>query len=229
MSVRVLVIDDDPAVQDLARAYLARLGFAVDAAMDGRTGVALAAALDPAVIVIDQGLPDVSGDAVLEEIRRRSSVPIVMISGSATTEDRVQGLNGGADDYLTKPFSPRELAARVTAVLRRCDRDRTSARLLSFGAGQLVIDMERHEVRVRGRACALTMSEYELLLALARRPGRVLTRAELAAEAGQHNVSARTVDSHIGNLRRKIEDVPTSPRTVSTVRGVGYRLDLVAD
>jgi DNA-binding response OmpR family regulator len=223
---RILLIDDDPSVHEVARAYLEREGYIVYSATDGRDGLALAATRRPALFVLDRLLPDMSGEAVLQEIRRRSQVPVLMLSGRAGANERVEGLSLGADDYLNKPFSPRELVARVKALLRRGSGEVMSRDILTFDGGILEIDSVRHEVRVAGRRCDVTPSEYKLLMALADRPGRVYSRAELAYRARGHDFVGyeRTVDAHIKNLRRKIEEDPANPRYVETVRGVGYRL-----
>jgi DNA-binding response OmpR family regulator len=223
---RILLIDDDASVHEVARLYLERDGFIVYSATTGREGLSLAATRQPALFVIDLVLPDMSGDAVLQEVRRRSQVPVLMLSGAAGADERVLGLSLGADDYLNKPFSPRELVARVKALLRRGNGQVMSRDKLVFDEGALEIDTVRHEVLAHGRRCDVTASEYKLLMALADRPGRVYSRAELAYKARGHDFVGyeRTVDAHIKNLRRKIEDDPASPRFVETVRGVGYRL-----
>ena len=173
MNERILLIDDDPSVHEVARAYLEREGYIVYSATDGRDGLALAATRRPALFVLDRLLPDMSGEAVLQEIRRRSQVPVLMLSGRAGADERVEGLSLGADDYLNKPFSPRELVARVKALLRRGSGEVMSRDILTFDGGILEIDAVRHEVRVAGRRCDVTPSEYKLLMALADRPGRV--------------------------------------------------------
>jgi DNA-binding response OmpR family regulator len=160
---RILLIDDDASVHEVARVYLEREGYIVYSATDGREGLDLAATRTPALFVVDLFLPDISGEAVLQEIRRRSQVPVLMLSGRAGADERVQGLSLGADDYLTKPFSPRELVARVKALLRRGSGEVMSRDLLIFDDGALEIDAVRHEVRVGGRACDVTPSEYNLL------------------------------------------------------------------
>jgi two-component system OmpR family response regulator len=210
---RILLIDDDASVLEVARLYLERDGYIVYTATNGRDGLSVAATRQPALYVVDLFLPDVSGEAVLQEIRRRSEVPVLMLSGRAGADERIQGLSLGADDYLTKPFSPRELVARVKALLRRGGGQAASRDLLTFDDGVLEIDAVRHEVRVAGRRCDVTPSEYKLLMALADRPGRVYSRAELAYKARGHDFVGyeRTVDAHIKNLRRKIEDDPANP------------------
>jgi DNA-binding response OmpR family regulator len=223
---KILIVDDDAAVHEVACAYLEPEGYIVYSASDGRIGLALNSSRSPALLVLDQMLPDITGAAILEEIRGRSRVPILMLSAKAATEDRVQALLMGADDYLVKPFSPRELVARVKALLRRGEGEAMVEELTTFDDGRLEIDRVRYEVRVDGRLRELTTSEFNLLVALAGRPGRVYTRDELAYRARGHDFEgyARTVDAHVKNLRRKIEDDPSRPRYVETVRGVGYRL-----
>jgi DNA-binding response OmpR family regulator len=223
---KILIVDDDPSVHEVACAYLEQEGYIVYSACDGSTGLAMHTSRSPALLVLDQMLPDISGAAILEEIRRRSRVPILVLSAMATTEDRVQGLFMGADDYLVKPFSPRELVARVKALLRRGEGEAMVEEVTTFDDGRLEIDRVRYEVRVAGGLRDLTTSEFNLLVALAGRPGRVYTREELAYRARGHDFEgyARTVDAHVKNLRRKIEDDPSRPRYVETVRGVGYRL-----
>jgi len=231
MSTRILLIDDDPAVHEVARPYLEREGYLVYSATVARDGIDLARIRNPSLLVLDRMLPDMTGEQVLEEIRRRSDVPVVMLSGAAGVDERIEGLALGADDYLNKPFSPRELIARVKAVLRRRgEGGGVQAEVLVFDGGSLHIDTVRHEVRVDGSVRDLTPSEYNLLLALAEHPGRVYTRSELAYKARGHDFEGyeRTVDAHIKNLRRKIEPEFAQPRYVETVRGVGYRLGVDA-
>ena len=226
MNERILIIDDDTVVQQVARASLERDGYLVHCSGDGAEGLALSAARTPALIVLDLGLPDVPGETVLQEVRRRSEVPIIVLSAKGRMEERVKGLGLGADDYLPKPFSPLELVARVKALLRRAGGRVTARDLLSFDDGRLEIDTVRHEVRVDGEPCDLTRSEYDLLLVLAQYPGRVYSRAEIAYRLRGHDFEGdeRVVDVHVRNLRRKIEVDSAAPRRVETIRGVGYRL-----
>jgi DNA-binding response OmpR family regulator len=223
---RILIIDDDAVVRDIARAALERDGYMVHATGTGSEGLALTVARSPALIVLDLGLPDLSGEEILREVRRRSDVPIVVLSARGRMEERVKGLGLGADDYLAKPFSPLELVARVKALLRRA-RGRVAARdLLAFDGGRLEIDTVRHEVRVDGAARDVTRSEFDLLAVLAQYPGRVYSRSEIAyrLRGDDFEGDERVVDVHVRNLRRKIEADPSRPCRVETVRGVGYRL-----
>jgi DNA-binding response OmpR family regulator len=226
MNERILIVDDDAVVQDVARASLERDGYIVHAATGGDEAMALTAARAPSLLVLDLGLPDVPGEIVLQEIRRRSQVPIIVLSAKGRMEERVAGLGLGADDYLPKPFSPLELVARVKALLRRTGGDPAPRDLLAFDGGRLEIDSVRHEVRVDGRPRGLTRSEYDLLVVLAQYAGRVYSRAEIAYRLRGHDFEGdeRMIDVHVRNLRRKIEDDPARPRCIETVRGIGYRL-----
>jgi DNA-binding response OmpR family regulator len=223
---RILIIDDDAVVQQVARASLERDGYIVHCAGAGNEGLALAAARSPALIVLDLGLPDIAGESVLQEVRRRSAVPIIVLSAKGRMEERVKGLGLGADDYLPKPFSPLELVARVKALLRRAGGRVTARDLLAFDGGRLEIDTVRHEVRVEGAPRDVTRSEFDLLVVLAQYPGRVYSRAEIAYRLRGHDFDGdeRVVDVHVRNLRRKVEVDPAAPRCVETVRGIGYRL-----
>ena len=226
VSERILIIDDDPVVQEVATDCLERDGYIVYSATEGAAGLALGAARGPALIVLDLGLPDMAGEQVLQDVRRRSRVPIIVLSGKAATEDRVRGLSLGADDYLAKPFSPRELVARVKALLRRAAGDLSGRDLLAFDDGRLEIDNVRNEVRVGGQPRDVTRTEFDLLSVLAQYPGRAYSRAEIAyrLRGYEYEGDERVVDVHVRNLRRKIESDPARPRCVETVRGVGYRL-----
>jgi DNA-binding response OmpR family regulator len=193
----------------------------------GRDGLALAERSKPGLIVLDLMLPDVSGEDICREIRRRSDVPILMLTAKASEDERVGGLALGADDYLIKPFSPRELVARVRAVLRRTQGTEIPlVEVLSFDGGALEIDTVRREVRRGGEPVELTPNEYRLLVTLARYPGRVYSRFELINHVQGYEFEGyeRTIDAHVKNLRKKIEPDPKHPRYVETVFGVGYRL-----
>ncbi len=223
----VVVIDDEPSVREVARAYLEKAGYRVHVAINGRDGLALAERQNPGLIILDLMLPDVSGEDVCLEIRKRSDVPILMLTAKVGEDDRVAGLQLGADDYLTKPFSPRELVARVRAILRRAHGTEVPlVETLRFDDGRLLIDTVQHEVRRDGEVVRLTPREYKLLVALARYPGRVYSRFELVNLVQGYDSTGyeRTIDAHVKNLRRKIEPNSRRPRYVETVHGVGYRL-----
>jgi len=227
LNKRVVVVDDDPSVQEVVRAYLERDGYLVYVAGTGSEGLAITERVKPGLIVLDLMLPDRRGEDVAVEIRRRSDVPVLMLTAKASEDERVGGLALGADDYLTKPFSPRELVARVRAILRRTTgAEMPLVERLSFDDGALVIDTVSHEVRVRGEAVELTRNEYRLLTTLARYPGRVYSRFELTnhVQGYEYEGYERTIDAHVKNLRKKIETDPRHPRFVETVFGAGYRL-----
>ena len=229
MNERIIIVDDEPWVHEVVRAYLERDGFIVYGAGDGREGLDLAMTKRPDLVVLDLMLPDLSGEEICRRLRERSDVAILMLTAKSGEEERIAGLGLGADDYLVKPFSPRELVARVKAVLRRTrGGEMPLVELLRFDDGRLEIDSVRHEVRVAGEPVDLTPSEYKLLLALAQYPGRAYSRLELINRVQGYDFAGyeRTVDAHVKNLRRKIEPNPAKPHYVETVHGIGYRLGL---
>jgi len=221
---RVLVVDDEAKIREVVRDYLSAAGFQVSAAPDGTTALESARAQPPDLVVLDLGLPDRDGLDVAQELRRHSSVPVIMLTARGDEIDRVLGLELGADDYLVKPFSPRELVARVRAVLRRSDAAADDRREV-FTVGDVTVDAVRRRVVVAERAVELTATEFALVEALARQPGRVFTRSQLLEVI--HGIAVesyeRAIDAHVKNLRRKLEPDPHHPRYLLTVHGVGYR------
>ena len=219
----VLVVDDEPRIVELARDYLEHAGFAVMTAVDGPSALTAVRVRKPDVLVLDLGLPGMDGLDVARAIRRDSMLPIIMLTARDDELDRILGLEIGADDYVTKPFSPRELVARIRAILRRVDRQEEPGDRIEVG--DVSIDFARMRVAVAGRIVELTPTEFQLLVALARQPGRIFTRSQLLDSI--HGVTfesyERAVDAHVKNLRRKLEDDPSRPRYVLTVYGVGYR------
>ena len=230
MAATVLVVEDEGKLRELVRSYLERAGFTVLSTGSGTDAIAMAADASPDLVVLDLGLPDVPGETVARELRAAAAVPIVMLTAKSAEEDRIAGLELGADDYVTKPFSPRELVLRVQAVLRR-GGSAAAREATSYGGGVLVIDEPRREVMVRGQAADLTPTEWGILVALATVPGRVYSRYELINRVRGYEFEGyeRTVDSHVKNLRRKIADDPSDPQIVQTVLGGGYRLGLARD
>jgi two-component system alkaline phosphatase synthesis response regulator PhoP len=220
---QILVVDDEPRIAEIARDYLARAGYAVTVAGNGADALALARTRRPDLIVLDLGLPQVDGLDVTRALRRQSSVPIIMLTARVEESDKLIGLELGADDYITKPFSPRELVARVRAVFRRVDAAPDRGELIR--AGDVTLDRPRMRAEVAGRRLDLTPAEFELLATLARQPGRVFTRAQLLDVVGGVDTDAfeRAIDAHVKNLRRKLEPDPRNPRYVLTVYGIGYR------
>jgi DNA-binding response OmpR family regulator len=229
MAHTILIVEDELKIRELLRGYFEREGFAVVTTGSGAEAITLAASAQPDLIVLDLRLPDVSGETVAAEVRRAARTPILMLTAKAGEEDRIHGLELGADDYVTKPFSPREVVLRAQAILRRSGVEGSEGPE-SFGAGRLTIDEARHEVTVDGAPVDLTATEFGLLAALAAAPGRVYSRGELLNRVRGYEVaSERTVDSHVRNLRRKVEPDPDHPAIVETVLGVGYRLGLSRD
>ncbi len=217
---RVLVVDDEPGIRETVRAYLERDGFAVDEAADGPTALARARTGAYVLVVLDLMLPGLSGREVCRRLRADSSVPILMLTARSGPEATAEGLDLGADDYMEKPFSPRELAARARAVLRRA---RPPGSRLEFPG--LSLDREARTACRDGTCVDLTATEWRILEALALRPGRVFSREEIASRAlGElWDGFDRTIDAHVKNLRRKLGEDPETPRWVETVRGMGYR------
>jgi DNA-binding response OmpR family regulator len=218
----VLVVDDDKKTVASIKLYLEHDGYQVAVAYDGRQALADARLQRPDLVVLDLMLPEISGIDVCRKLRDESSIPIIMLTSRATEEDKLRGLDLGADDYITKPFSPRELVARIRAVLRRSSRrDNSSA----IQKGDLIIDLKRHEVRVRDKLVQLTPTEFKLLEALAKAPGRTFTRQELVERALGWDYAGldRTVDAHIMNLRKKLDDGRSESSRIATVFGVGYK------
>jgi two-component system alkaline phosphatase synthesis response regulator PhoP len=219
----VLVVDDETPLRDLIRAYLERDGYTVVEASTGKEALSAAALHNPDIIVLDLMIPEIDGTEVCRRIRASSDVYIIMLTAKADEVDRVVGLEVGADDYLTKPFSPRELVARVRALLRRPRAQVAMARVLRFG--DLTIDVDGHEVRVGNDVITLTATEYRLIALLASTPGRMYSRAQLLEHVwgSSYYGDDRVVDVHIANARRKIQENSTSQPFVETVRGAGYR------
>jgi DNA-binding response OmpR family regulator len=228
---RVLVVDDEPAIRDVVARYLRDEGFIVDEAGDGVAALEQAAASPPDLLILDLNLPHLSGVEVFRRLRERSDVPVIMLTSRVNEVDRVVGLELGADDYVGKPFSPREVVARVKTVLRRYKHAPAAASRAAGEPpqkiGELEIDRAGHEVRARGHAVPLTPMEFKILEVLASNLGRAFSRDQLldkvSADGGAH-VFDRTLDRHIANLRQKIETDPARPRYVVTVFGVGYKL-----
>ncbi len=219
----VLVVDDETPLRELIRAYLEREGYTVHEAPNGREALTLTAQVQPDVMVLDLMLPEIDGIEVCRRVRATSDVYIIMLTARADEVDRVVGLEVGADDYLTKPFSPRELVARVRALLRRARSPQSPSKIMKFD--DLTIDIEGHELRMAGEEIAVTSTEFRLVVLLATTPGRLFTRAQLLEQVwgGSYYGDDHVVDVHIANARRKLKEDPTNPRFIETVRGAGYR------
>ncbi len=219
----VLVVDDEPKIVQLARDYLEHAGMGVLTAYDGKSALAVIRSAKPDLVILDLGLPGVDGLDVTRTVRKDSNVPIIMLTARTEEADKLVGLELGADDYITKPFSPKELVARVRAVLRRFESANAGSEIIR--AGDLTLDVPRLSVTVGERPVELTTTEFQLLAALARQPGRIFTRAQLldAVRGMAFESYERAIDAHIKNIRHKIEPDPREPRYILTVYGVGYK------
>jgi two-component system response regulator RegX3 len=226
VSSSVLVVDDDPGVLDVVSFMLKREGFDVDSERDGTSALDAARQKSYDIVILDVMLPGLSGTDVCRELRSESDVPILMLTARDAEIDRVLGLELGADDYVTKPFSTAELLSRVRAILRRRELDRANGGATLRNLGGLQIDLGRHEVRVDGERVHLTLSEFKVLALLAEQPDSVVSRKELMQHlwASEHVGDEHACEVHISNLRRKIERDPTQPQRLVTVRGMGYKL-----
>lgn len=223
---RVLVVDDEPMVREVVCAYLAREGFTVEEAADGRTALDHIRSQQPDLVVLDVMLPEIDGFSLLAEVRKKTDVPVILLTARTEEPDRVLGLELGADDYVVKPFSPRELAARVRTVLRRALTSRPVPERLQFDG--LTIDGAAREVAVDGRAVDLTPKEFELLAYLAASPRQVFSRAQILEQVWDSSdewQDPSTVTVHVRRIRQKIEENPNTPRYICTVWGVGYRFE----
>jgi two-component system alkaline phosphatase synthesis response regulator PhoP len=220
---QILVVDDEPRIAEICRDYLERAGFKVMVAGNGADALTLARSKQPDLIVLDLGLPKVDGLDVTRALRKRSTVPIIILTARVDESDKLIGLELGADDYMTKPFSPKELVARVRAVFRRIDLGPGHGDLIR--AAGITLDVPRMQAKAGTRAVDLTSTEFELLAMMMRQPGRVFTRGQLLDVLRGEELESidRVIDAHVKNLRRKLESDPRSPRYVLTVYGVGYK------
>ena len=225
---RILVVEDEQAIADAVAYALEEAGYDVDSVATGDLALDAARARDYDLMILDLMLPGTPGLEVCRTLRAESDLPIVMLTAADAEADRVEGLDSGADDYVTKPFSVAELVSRVRALLRRRLLDRTSA-TMTRSVGELEVDLNRHTATMSGRPLPLTRSEFRLVALLSSEPGRAFSREELVRHLWQSDFvgDRRSIDVHISNLRRKLESDPRNPRTLLTVRGVGYKL--VAD
>jgi two-component system alkaline phosphatase synthesis response regulator PhoP len=222
---RILVVDDDPGIVKLVRGYLEQVGFEVAVAYDGKKAMQIARNDRPDLVILDLMLPEMDGWDVCRALRKESDVPIIMLTARVEESDKLIGLELGADDYVTKPFSPRELVARVRSVLRRAEG--MPARHERISRGDITVDLSRHLVEVRGQSVDLTPTEFDLLATLMGDPGRAFTRSQLleAVQGYAYDGYERTIDVHIKNLRQKIEEDARSPQRVKTVYGIGYKFE----
>lgn len=226
MSSTILIVDDEEQILEILSSYLKADGFHVLTAMNGKKAIELALTYPIGLIVLDLMLPDVSGEEVCLAVRKQSRVPILMLTAKSGEAERIHGLSIGADDYLVKPFSPRELVARVRAILRRTGGYKELSDYLPIG--DVHIALQETKVTKRNQPIDLTPSEYRLLITMAKHPGRIWSREDLIAEVlgFDYTGNDRTIDTHIKNVRQKIEDDPRQPEYIKTVYGMGYRLDI---
>jgi two-component system OmpR family response regulator len=222
----VLVAEDDSKIAHVVRVYLENAGFRVVHAGAGREALALAEKEPPLLVILDLMLPDLDGEMVLQSLKEMGDVPVIILTSKASEEERLAGFALGADDYLVKPFSPRELVSRVKAVLRRSGREEVAgASVLSFNGGALILDAHSYQVVRDGAPASLTPTEFKVLLTLASIPQKVFTREELVEKALGYSFEGyeRSVDVHVKNIRQKIADTPRDPTFIQTIYGVGYR------
>lgn len=223
---KILVVDDEPKIVEVVRSYLENVGYPVIEAYSGKEALDKFYRDNPSLIVLDLMLPDISGEEICKAIRKKSRVPIIMLTAKIEEEDILKGLDIGADDYVTKPFSPRQLIARIAAVLRRTEEDGAPlSNVLSYNDDGLMIDTLKYEVKKNNTVINLTPNEYKILMALVKYPSKTFTREELICMVLGEDFDGydRTIDTHIKNLRQKLEADPRNPKYVLTVHGVGYR------
>ncbi len=223
---KILVVDDEAKISEVIKSYLEHDGYKVSTALNGKAALNGYNEFNPDLIVLDLMLPDISGEEICKRIRKNSSVPIIMLTAKVSDDEVITGLDIGADDYVLKPFSPKQLLARVAAVLRRSAKESADDRSkIVFDNGELVIDTFVHEIRKAGSIINLTPNEYRILVTMSGYPKKTFTREELISMALGDDFEGfdRTVDTHIKNLRQKIEDDPKAPKYLVTVHGVGYR------
>lgn len=226
MSKKILVVDDEPQIVKVLSAYLERASFRVITAANGKVALLQFSKENPDFVILDLNLPELDGLDVCREIRRKSNVPILMLTARVEEADRLIGLELGADDYVVKPFSPREIVARVRTIFRRTSASDTADASL-IQVGQLTVDLDKHVVTLNGKIINLTPTEFDILVVLARQPKRVFSRLQIMEQAQGDAFEGyeRTIDAHIKNLRLKLEPDPKNPTYIQTVFGVGYKLE----
>lgn len=225
-NIKILVVDDEEKIAEVVKSYLENGGFKVYCAYSGNEALELFDRIDPRLVVLDLMLPDMSGEDVCRTIRKKSRVPIIMLTAKVEEESILNGLGIGADDYVTKPFSPRQLVARVIALLRRSDDEiMPLSSVLSFNNGELLVDSIKHEIKKEGQLVNLTPNEYKILMALIKYPQKAFTRDELVflVLGNDYEGYDRTIDTHVKNLRQKIEPDVRTPKYILTVYGLGYK------
>ena len=225
MNRKILVVDDEPQIIKVLKGYLEKAGFQVVTAGDGQMALLLFQREKPDFVILDLNLPGMDGLEICTAIRRESNVPILMLTARVEEADRIIGLELGADDYVIKPFSPREVVTRVRTILRRVEAQPSTGEVIQVG--DLIIDLEKHEVHMAGKTVELTPTEFDILVALARHPRRVFSRYQIMEQAQGNAFEGyeRTIDAHIKNIRLKLEPDPKKPAYIRTVFGLGYKLE----
>lgn len=227
MNTRILIIEDEKKIAEILRLYLEREGFTITQATTAKDALSLVKKNIPDLIILDLILPDMDGEELCRMIKKNYDIPIIMLTAKSSEDEKVKGFEAGADDYVVKPFGPKELIARIKARLR----DTAKTERLSFNKGELIIDTRNHEVLKGGKPVELTNTEFKILLLLARRPGQVFTREEIISSVFGYDFEGydRTVDAHIKNIRHKIESDPREPAFLRTVYGAGYKFAGISD
>lgn len=225
MQNKILVVDDEEKIVEVVKSYLENDNYIVYTAYNGKQAIEIFNKVNPSLVILDLMLPDMTGEEICKKLRKESRVPIIMLTAKVNEEDILGGLDIGADDYVTKPFSPRQLIARVRALLRRSEDESVLANILSYNNDNLMIDSIKHEVKKSGKIANLTPNEYKILMCLIKHPKKIFTREELISIALGEDFDGydRTIDTHIKNLRQKIEDDSKAPRYILTAHGVGYK------
>jgi len=231
LNAPILVVEDDKKISNVVKIYLEGAGYRVLQFIKGKDAIEAALEEKPMAVILDLMLPDITGEEVCQELKEIGDFPIIMLTSKYSEEERVAGFALGADDYIVKPFSPRELVYRVKAVLKRSSKEAGSAKPLSFNGGELVLDGQTWQVSLKGAAVKITSTELRILLTMAQYPGKVFTREELVLGAFGYKFEGfdRTIDAHIKNIRRKLEPDPRNPVYITTVYGVGYRFSARKD
>jgi DNA-binding response OmpR family regulator len=223
---KILVVDDEVKIVEVVKSYLENSGYDVCEAYDGKKALELFDKIEPSLVILDLMIPDISGEEICKALRRKSRVPIIMLTAKVEEKNVLNGFNIGADDYVTKPFSPRQLVARVAALLRRTEDDVVPlADILSFNEDELIVDNIKHEVKKNHNIVNLTPTEYKILMAMVKYPKKAFTREELVymALGDEYEGFDRVIDTHIKNLRQKLEFNPKEPKYILTIHGIGYR------
>ncbi|WP_425540172.1 response regulator transcription factor [Microaceticoccus formicicus] len=225
MNRKILLIEDEKGISSIISSYLQKEGYEVSQAYDGGEALKYFTTHDFDLVILDRMLPLISGEEVLKTIRQLSDIPVILVTAKVEEIDKIEGFQLGADDYVTKPFSPKELMERVRAILRRIRKDPVNTNILSFDNGRLIINLDNYTCKVNGNEVTLTNNEFSILQVLFSKPGKIFTREEIISIAfgDEYDAFDRAIDTHIKNIRQKIEESPRDPKYIKTVYGVGYK------